>query len=108
MDNRAFVDNLSYLLDSRGMSYARAAEKIGTVTAPTLCRYISGQRNPELSIACDIAKAFDVSLDWLVGMDRAVEKGVLSPEQKALLDAYAIATPDDRKIVDTVLEKYKK
>ncbi len=99
-----FCRNLSALISSRGMNYARLAEETG-ITAPTISRYMSGHRKPSLDCAVKIAKFFNVSMDWLFGLSDS-RCDDLPEEIKKVVAAYSKANRDDAAVVQTVLKKY--
>lgn len=102
---KSFRENLSALIDSRGLTYARLAEEAG-LTPATISRYMAGDRTPDLFCAMKIADYFGISLDWLLG--RGGGRYDELPEQlRATAEAYAAASVDDRYVVDAVLKKYK-
>lgn len=53
------------------LNYNELAKKAGTSDA-TICRIENGKRCPNLMIAARLAKALNVSLDWLCGLDDAI------------------------------------
>ena len=54
-----------------------------------------------------IANYFNVSIDWLLG--RVDDRHAPLPKDiQELVDLYSIALPEDRKVIQTVLERYKK
>ena len=62
-----FRKNLKALLDEHGMNAHSLSTRI-SVTAATLSRYLHAQRNPEIQCIYEIAKYFNVSIDWLFGI----------------------------------------
>lgn len=63
-----FSYRLTVLLDEHNMSQTQLAKKIGT-TNVTICRYLSGDRTPRIDVLIKICSVFNVSLDYLLGMD---------------------------------------
>lgn len=63
-----FASRLKMLREQRKVSLEEVAEKIGT-TKVTLSRYENSSREPKLSIIYNIAKYFDVEVDWLIGYE---------------------------------------
>ncbi len=64
----AFGSRLRELRARLGLTQKEFAEKAG-FTAATLSAYEAGQKSPAIIIASDIAEKFNVSLDWLCGID---------------------------------------
>ena len=62
----SFAKRLRGLRAERGLSRAEVAARIGT-TGPIYGRYERGERTPAVDTAHAIARALDVSLDYLVG-----------------------------------------
>ena len=106
MDNILFAKLLRELLDSRAMSQKRLAEESQTTEA-TISRYLAGQHQPEINIVIKIAKAFNVSVDYLCGTaDYPTPKENLGAEKILLLKCYERADSRDKKTLWTVLERY--
>lgn len=65
------IDKFSYrlivLMEDYNMSQVDLAKKIG-ISNVTISRYISGDRTPRLDVVTKIATAFDVSIDYLLGI----------------------------------------
>lgn len=57
---------LKTIREERGMKREEVAQKIGTSQA-IIGRYERGERTPSVDIAKNIARALDVSLDYLAG-----------------------------------------
>jgi transcriptional regulator with XRE-family HTH domain len=74
-----FIKNLSALLEEEGITQRELAEKIG-VTEVTISRYLSGERNPRIEIVSKIANFFNVTVDYLLGINR--EYGATTPPEK--------------------------
>ena len=62
-----FVKRLVELMENANMTQIELAQKIGT-TNVTISRYISGERCPRIEIVAQIAKVFNVSIDYLLGV----------------------------------------
>lgn len=105
-DYKPFRDNLRALITGRGLSLNALSEEIGMRTA-TLSRYLSDDRKPDLIYAVAISRYFNVSLDWLLGLNG--EKFEVLPEEvQKIATAYQVATLDDRRVVQAVLNKYER
>ena len=106
MDFSRFRENLTALVESRGITFV----ELGAATnmaSTTLHRYISGDRTPDLPNLMRLAEYFDVSLDWLLGFsDERFE--CIPAEMRQFMELYNIASPDDRRVIQAVLSKYRK
>ena len=106
MDNVQFSFILRELLTSRGISQKWLADEADTTEA-TISRYMSGKNQPEISIVVNIAKALNVSMDFLCGLtDTATPKESLGREIHLLLRCYERADAHDKKTIWTILERY--
>lgn len=106
MDFTIFRENLQSLIDTRSSSLKSLSEEI-KVTPATLSRYLSGQRTPDLPYVVKIATFFNVSIDWLLGLN-GDKFDVLPKEVQQIANLYQLASPDDRRVVQAVLAKYQK
>lgn len=106
MDYTIFRENLQSLIDTRSSSLKSLSEEI-KVTPATLSRYLSGQRTPDLPYVVKIATFFNVSIDWLLGLN-GDKFDVLPKEVQQIANLYQLASPDDRRVVRAVLAKYQK
>ena len=61
---------------------------------------------PELKYVVRLARYFGVSVDWLLGLSNDRYEA-LPAEVREFATLYALASPDDRTIVETVLKKYR-
>lgn len=106
MDFSVFSSNFKTLLNSSGLSLKDFSLKTGITTA-TISRYLSGARTPEVSILVRIASYFNVSVDWILGIENdRYEK--LSADEKKVLNGYMSASDDDKNVIHAVLRKYYK
>ena len=104
MDFTYFQENLKRLMSSRGFSMKALSEEVG-ITAATISRYLSGNRTPDLLQIVKIASYFNVSIDWLLGLN-GDKFEVMPKEIQDIAHLYTLATPDDRRVVQAVLYKY--
>lgn len=102
-----FQKNLMAAMDRRGYTQRRLAEVANTKEA-TISRYINGVNiSPNISILVNIAKALDVSTDYLLGIsDIPKQKPSVTSEELALVDCYRRASSDDRDTMIVLLRKY--
>lgn len=66
MIQKTFGENLFALMAAKKITQKELAAAVG-VTAATLSSYKNGSKSPTLPVAVAIAKALNVSLDWLCG-----------------------------------------
>ena len=100
MDYKIFNGRMRQLVESSGKLYKDVASDLG-IAAPTLTRYMTGERVPELTYLVR------VSLDWLIGLS-GDKYELLSPELQEVATLYATASLDDRRVIQAVLSKYKR
>ena len=102
---KAFSDRLRFLIDSRGTT-VKDLSLDANIPNPTIYRYIHGNRVPKIDNVIAIAKYFGVSVDWLLGLsDDKCE--TWHPATLEVANRYSVASPDDRRVVEAALEKYK-
>lgn len=77
------IDDLIYKKKVEGMTEAAIAKAIG-IKAPTLTAYKNGDRTPNYENLLRISQYFNVSLDWLAGLDRYPERETGRMTAKAL------------------------
>ena len=109
----SFKDRLEAALKMRRLSAADLAKASGVgegaISQYRKGAYAASQRNLE-----KIAAALCVPIPWLMGISDELPADVpsakqgrgLSPEDEALLYAYHHATPDDRAIIDNIVQRY--
>ena len=105
MDYSIFRQRLRGLLDNRNLSLKIAAEELG-VTAATLSRYLNGDRTPDLPYVVRLCEYFNVSFDWLLGLN-GDRFNTMPQEVRDIAYLYSMASEDDRRVVQAVLNKYK-
>ena len=105
IDYTAFRKNFVSLVKSRNKLLKDIAKTIN-VSPVTLSRYVTGNREPELAYVIRIAQYFGVSIDWRLGYS-ANETASIPDRFIEMINLYAIATPEDRLVVDALLGKYR-
>jgi transcriptional regulator with XRE-family HTH domain len=105
MNYPSFDKKLRMLIASRGLTVNAFSVDIGIPTA-TMSRYLSGGREPKFSYVVKIAEYFNVSIDWLMGLN-GDKFDVLPEDIQDVASLYSIASEDDRRVVRAVLSKYK-
>jgi len=66
-----FGDKIIEIRKSRGMTQQELGKAIG-VDKRVISKYEKNQTVPSVSVANEIAKALDISLDYLIGSDKAL------------------------------------
>lgn len=61
-----FGIKVKQLLEAKNITQKELAERANTTNA-TISRYVNGEREPKIDVASDIARALDVSVDYLLG-----------------------------------------
>lgn len=82
-----FVKRLVELMENANMTQIELASKIGT-TNVTISRYMSGERAPRIEIVAEIAKVFNVSIDYLLGLPTGKKQRFI--ENESMIDLYKI------------------
>lgn len=102
-----FSNRLSEAIEARGVTQKWLAEKSFTTEA-TISRYVKQVNNPAvLTILADIARALEVSSDFLIGLTNIPdEKDTIADDAKILLSCYNRASKDDKKVLWALLSKY--
>lgn len=102
-----FGKRLKTVIDDRGISQKWLADAANTKEA-TISRYVNGKNNPPvLEILPNIARALNVSSDYLLGLSDVSSSGdSLSQDERMLLACYKKANDKDKKVVWSVLEDY--
>ena len=65
----SFSSNLALCLEMSNISQAELSQ-ISGITQASISRYLSAQRLPRLTELVTISLVFDVTIDWLIGLDR--------------------------------------
>lgn len=105
MDYTIFREHLRQLMQVRNLSAKALGEEI-TVAPATLSRYLSGNRTPDLPYVVKISQYFSVSIDWLLGLN-GDKYDIMPKEVQEVAELYQFASPQDRRVVQAVLDKYK-
>jgi len=105
MDIALFSNILRDLIDSRGLNQKMVADMAET-TEPTISRYVSGQTLPAISIVIRIAKALNISMDYLCGLtDMPTPKESLGLEYHLLLRCYDRIDDYDKRTLWSLLAR---
>lgn len=113
-----FKDRLKQMRQSAGLTQSELAEKLGVSTS-TVSMYEVGSRKPSFEILEQLADFFNVDTDYLMGKTsrsvyyldpetaRLAQELKDNPGQRILFDASRNLTPEDIKVVMTVIKGLK-
>lgn len=102
---KAFSERLSLLVEGRGMT-AKDLSREAQIPDATVYRYLHGDRVPKIDNIIALAKFFDVSVDWMLGLNDD-KRETWAPATLEVARRYSVASPDDRRVVEAALQKYK-
>lgn len=106
MQDLPFSNLLRSIMDERGISQKWLAEAAHTTEA-TISRYINGIHQPNILLTMSIAKALNVSVDYLLGITAIPSRNSdKTPELKLLIRCYTKASDRDKKLLWSILEDY--
>ena len=88
MNNNVFGKRLKMLREEAKMSRSALALHLNT-SLSAICQYETGNRTPSDDIKISIAKLFDVSLDYLMGLS-PVKNDLLSKEYFSLFSQLTV------------------
>lgn len=102
-----FSDNLKKAMAHRKVTQAWLADKASQKEA-TISRYVNGvNKSPQIDILVEIAKALNVSTDYLLGLSNVpVTEENLTNEELLLLSTFKRASQRDVGIIWQILEGY--
>ena len=66
MNENVFPKRMKLLIENLGISQRDISEMTG-ITEASVCRYLQGARIPNAGTLIAIARATNVSIDWLLG-----------------------------------------
>jgi transcriptional regulator with XRE-family HTH domain len=66
-------ERLKRLVKEQGLTQKELAER-AHLTEASVSKYLSGYQQPHLEVLVSLAKVFDVSMDYLVGLEAANEE----------------------------------
>ena len=102
-----FGKNLKRIIEQRGVNQKWLADHAQTTEA-TISRYIKGvNKSPDVEILVNMAKALDVTVDYLLGVsDIPKFESDTTAEQRILLGAFSRASERDASIIWQILDAY--
>lgn len=106
IDYNIFRTRLKQLISNSGKTSRNIAIDIG-IAIPSLSRYASGERKPDLEYVVRIAQYFNVSVEWLLGISDEEAIKDSANVSLELVNLYEKASDDDKLIIQSILRKYK-
>lgn len=102
-----FPSRLAEAIELRGVTQKWLANEAETTEA-TISRYINGKASPAILIILgNIAKALNVSSDYLIGITNLPQsKDSISLEEKVILSVWKNVSEDDKHVFFALLNKY--
>ena len=96
-----FSSRLTEAIEIRGVTQKWLADEADTTEA-TISRYLNGKASPAiLVILGNIAKALNVSSDFLIGITNlAQSKETISIEEKIILSVWKNISPNDKALLE--------
>lgn len=91
--------------EALGLSQAEASKLIG-ISQGTYSGYETGTRRIRLPMLQQIAKAYDVTVDWLIGTSTGLgvaDFDSLSEDERNLILKYRAASPSIKEAIDKLL-----
>ena len=98
-DENLFRTRLAESMKRRHVNGAELSSISGVSTA-TISRYLNGLREPSVSNLVLLSDALLVSVDYLLGISK-------SSDDRTLTSLYSEASADDRRVIWTLLERYR-
>lgn len=108
-----FAENLKYLRNSRQLTQKELANILG-LTANCICEWEKNRSEPSISTIKKIADVFDVSADYLLGLEDDFGTRTPAPpsftaptsEEKKLLEIYHSLSPEMRNTLWSLLSTW--
>ena len=104
MDFDVFFQRLTTLFRHSGKKQREICDATG-ITTSTMSRLLSEPSAPDVATAAKLSKYFDVSIDWLLGLD--VVDAKISEQANRLANYYDKLDESDKIIIQAVLAKYQ-
>ena len=104
------LQNLKHLRKEAGISQQKLADAI-RVSQPSINKYENHNIEPDIQILIRMAEYFNTTVDYLVGRTQEREPSAASPmseSERKLLSKYRRLSKEQQRVVDLLLESYKK
>ena len=105
LDPANFRNNLMALMKARGINQNRLAQELGSPRS-TVSRYFITDRIPDPNYLYKMAKFFDVTVDFLLGVSDEKNSN-LDPDALRVAELYTLASDSDKTVIQTLLDKYE-
>ena len=86
---KIITERLTECRELLGISKQKASKMIG-VSQPTYLRYESGEREPSIHVLREIAKVFNTSVDYLLGISDSNSPDFITIEKKENPEVFSI------------------
>ena len=86
---KIIIERLIECRELLGISKQKASKMIG-VSQPTYLRYESGEREPSIHVLKEIAKVFNTSVDYLLGISDSNSPDFITIEKKENPEVFSI------------------
>lgn len=96
------MKNLRKVRRETGMTMKSLAEMIG-VSESAISQYETGKRQPAFDILIKLAEIFNVTTDYILGVDADIADSI-TKKDKEILKAYKIAKQSDKESVSVLLK----
>lgn len=100
------VEKLKELRNGRTLSQRTFAAHLG-VSQATIASWESGRTEPDNTMLKQIAKYFNVSIDYLLDNDGDSGKAALNAEQAALIAEYDALNDEGRRTLQSILSSLR-
>ena len=104
MNFDVFFERLTTLFRHSGKKQREICDATG-ITTSTMSRLLSEPSAPDVATAAKLSKYFNVSIDWMLGLD--VVDSQISEEANRLANFYDKIDESDKIIIQAVLAKYQ-
>ena len=101
-----FNENLKHIMEVRGVNQKWLSDE-ANIPEATISRYVNGVHMPTISLIIKLAKALNVTVDYLLGIAPYSDiSRETDPEINILISGYCKAGDRDRKLIWGLLEDY--
>lgn len=87
-EKRLFVARMKQMIAERGLSQRRLAQ-LACVTSGSISDYLYGTRMPRAAELARLARALEVSMDWLWGEDESTDPAVKEETNSKMVELEA-------------------
>ena len=98
------IERVKQLMDSQHLNQKQLAEKTN-ITEASLCKYLKGTREPRNDVVFNIAKALNVTVDYLLGNDNPSIGNFEEAVQLLTRSKEQLSNEQRIKLINILLEK---